>query len=325
MSKKLKNKSLFVAVNLILILVILYSGLRILESTIFFKEQGEEEIISRVIVRDGISFYPRKDITILLIMGINQSGKVEKTEYNHGGAADMVTLVVFDENSQKYDFLSLNRDMMVNMPMLTNSGREAGTYYGQLAYSHTYGDGMKDSCENVRKTVSNLLYGIEVDYYLSMNIDTISTVNDAVGGVTVNIIDDFSAVDPDLPMGEVTLLGKQAVTFVQTRWNVGDELNLSRMERQKEYMDNFVPVFLDKMRENTAFVTELYEQVSDYIVTDCSIQVLDRLQKDYGGFSMGEILSVPGENVLGETYYEFYPDEEALDNLIIDMFYSEIP
>ena len=127
MSKKLKNKSLFVAVNLILILVILYSGLRILESTIFFKEQGEEEIISRVIVRDGISYYPRKDITIVLIMGINQSGKVEKTEYNHGGAADMVTLVVFDENSQKYDFLSLNRDMMVNMPMLTNSGREAGT------------------------------------------------------------------------------------------------------------------------------------------------------------------------------------------------------
>ena len=74
MSKKLKNKSLFVAVNLILILVILYSGLRILESTIFFKEQGEEEIISRVIVRDGISYYPRKDITIVLIMGINQSG-----------------------------------------------------------------------------------------------------------------------------------------------------------------------------------------------------------------------------------------------------------
>lgn len=324
MDKKLRKDLLFVCIILVLVLVVLFSGLRILESTIFLKEESDEQIISRVIVRDGVSYYPRKDITVILVMGINQSGKVEKTEYNHGGAVDMVTLVIFDEKTQNINLLCLNRDLMVDMPMLTNSGREVGTYYGQLAYSHTYGDGMKDSCENVRKTVSNLLYGIEIDHYFSINIDTISAVNDAVGGVTVNVVDDFSNVDPNLPMGEVTLLGEQAVTFVQSRWYVGDELNLSRMERQKEYMTNFVPAFYSRMVENGSFVAEVYSQVSDYIVTDCSVQVLNRLQKDYSEYELGDILSVSGENILGDTYYEFYADEAALDELILRLFYSAI-
>ena len=324
MDKKLRKDLLFVCVILVLVLVILISGLRLLESTIFYKGEAEEQVISRVIVRDGVSYYPRKDINVILVMGINQKGKVEKTEYNHGGAVDMVTLVIFDEKTQKVDLLCLNRDMMVNMPMLTNSGREAGTYYGQLAFSHTYGDGMKDSCENVRKTVSNLLYGIDIDHYFSINIDTISTVNDAVGGVTVNVVDDFSEVDPALPMGEVTLLGEQAVTFVQSRWFVGDELNLSRMERQKEYMSNFVPTFRDKMEDNVTFIADVYSQVSDFIVTDCTLQALNRLQTDYGAYELGEILTVSGNNVLGETYYEFYADEAALDEMILRLFYSEM-
>ena len=37
---------------------------------------------------------------------------------------------------------------------------------------------------------------------------------------------------------------------------------------------------------------------------------------------MGQICSIRGENVLGEQYYEFYPDAEALDALILDLFYA---
>lgn len=322
MNKKLLLKVVLVCIILILVLVVLYSGLQILESTILLREQNQMQTTSKTITRDGVKYYPRQDITVVMLMGINQKGPVVETEYNHGGAVDMVTLMIFDEKTESCNLLSLNRDMMVDMPMLNAHGKEAGIYNGQLAYAHTYGDGMEDSCENVRKTVSNLLYGVTVDYYFSLNMDAIALLNDAVGGVTVNVVDDFSAVDPDLPKGKVTLYGEQAVTFVQTRWYVGDELNLSRMERHKEYMNSFVAKLKEKIHAQSDFAVDVYESVADYIVTDCSVQILSRLEKDYGDYTLGEILSIEGENILGEEYYEFYVDEEALDALVLRLFYA---
>ena len=234
----------------------------------------------------------------------------------------MIALLVFDEKSEQCTVVSLNRDLMVDMPALDKTGKEVDLYYGQLALSHTFGDGMQDSCENVRKTVSNLFYGLKIDYYFSMNIDAIAMLNDAVGGVKVNIKDDFSAVDPNLPMGEVLLMGQQAVTFVQTRWNVGDELNSSRMERQKEYMQNFVPTLKKQWDEQSEFIVTTYSKVADYIVTDCNAQIVSRLASDYGDYSINRYLTLDGRNVLGDQYYEFYADARKLDSLILELFYT---
>lgn len=322
MNKKMRLKLLFVAVILVLVLVVLYSGLQILESTVFFKNTDQSQTASKVIIKDGVKYYPRQDITVILLMGVNQSGTVVPTEHNHGGAVDMVVLMVFDQKTKTCNLVNLNRDMMVDMPMLNTYDKPQGTYYGQLAYSHTYGDGMEVSCENVKTTVSNFLNGIYIDHYFSLNMDAIGVLNDAVGGVTVTVVDDFSAIDPQIPMGTVTLFGEHAVNFVQARGNVGDELNISRMERHKEYMRSFVNALKAKLSEGEGFFLNTYEKVSDYIVTDCSLQVLSRLESDYRDYPMGEVMTISGENILGEIYYEFYPDEEARMDLLLELFYA---
>lgn len=322
MDRKLLSRLVFVCVILALVLLVLYSGFQVLEAAVLSPTEHQLQTESKTITRDGIKYFPRKDITVLMLLGINREGKVQATQFNQGGAVDMVTLVIFDEQKEEYAILPLNRDMMVDMPALNEYGREVDTYYSQLAYAHTYGDGMEVSCENVRKTVSNLLYGAQIDYYLAMSMDTIGILNDAVGGVTVEVKDDFSAVADDLPVGQVTLSGEQAVTFVQSRWGVGDQLNLSRMERQEAYMENFVERLGQALDEQTGFVENTYGQIADYIVTDCSVQILSRLEKDYGDYTMGSTRSIRGENVLGEQFYEFYPDEQALDALILELFYA---
>ena len=322
MNRKLMFRLMFVCVILALLFLILYSGFRVLESTVFLDSPQETQSESKTIVSDGVKYFPRKDITVLMLMGINREGKVQPTEFNHGGAVDMVNLVIFDEEKEQYHILALNRDMMVNIPVLNSYGKAVDTYYGQLAYAHTYGDGMVISCENVRKTVSDLLYGLEIDYYLAMNMDTIGILNDAVGGVTVEVTDDFSAVSSDLPMGTVKLTGEQAVTFVQSRMGVGDQLNLSRMARHEEYMAHFMEALGRALEEQPGFAEKTYGKITDYVVTDCTVQILSRLEKDYGDYTPGRICAVPGENVLGEEYYEFYPDGEALDGLILELFYA---
>jgi LCP family protein required for cell wall assembly len=281
--------------------------------------QDGENVASKTILRDGVEYFPRQDLTTVLLIGVDEFGPVKDSGfYTNTGAADVNILLVFDETNQVVNVLHLNRDTMVRMPVLGIGGKPAGTYYGQLALSHTYGSGLEDSCKNTVKTVSDFLYGIEIDYYVAMNMDVIAIMNDAVGGVTVNVTDDFSAIDPTIPVGEVTLQGQQATHFIRAR-NLGDKLNTSRMQRHKEYMAGFLKA-LDSAELET--LLDAYEQASPYMVTDCSANALSGMLERFADFPLGEVVSPEGRNVLGETYYEFYVDEAALDDLILRLLYA---
>ncbi len=325
--KRTKSNPLIIILIIILVLVLIFSSLMLIDS-IFAPPasdvQTESVSSSKTITRDGVKYYPRQDITVFLMMGIDESGPVKASEsYNNTGEADMVSLIVFDEKDKTYDIVALNRDTMLNMPTLGIGGKPAGTSYAQLALSHTYGSGLEDSCENTEKTVSDFFNGLNIDYYVSMNMDAIAILNDAVGGVTVNVTDDFSAVDSSIPKGEVTLKGEQALSFVQTRKDVGDQLNISRMERHKAYMEGFMTSLGNKLKESDTFAIEAYNSVSDYIVTDCSANTFSNVLNKYADYNLDEIVSPEGKNVDTNTYMEFHVDEEKLDELTLRLFYSK--
>lgn len=325
MKRRRRKKDLaFLGVILILVLVMLYSGLQIVESTVLYHEEdGQGQLKSKTITRDGVDYFPRQDITVVMVLGIDQYGRVEDSQaYNNRGAADMVMLLIFDEKNECCNVLHLNRDTMLRMPVLGLGGKQAGTYFGQLALSHTYGNGLTDSAENTRDTVSQFLNGIRIDYYLAMNMDAIAILNDAVGGVTVNVTEDFSQVDPSIEMGEMTLMGQQAINYVRTRKDIGDQLNLSRIERQKKYIDGFVEAFRRKQEADPEFIVSAYQDVAKYLVTDCSLNTISGMIDRYEGYGIHEVLTPEGENVLGEEYYEFYVNEEKLDALILRLFYA---
>ena len=314
---------LFFGVILILVLVMFYSGLQILESTVFRSPQEDGTIASKTVIRDGVKYFPRQDITIVMLIGVDQYGEVTPSlGYQNAGLADMISLLIFDEREQNCRVLALNRDTMLEMPVLGIGGKVAGTAFGQLALSHTYGTGMEDSCENTRNAVSKFLHDLSIDYYVAMNMDAISILNDAVGGVTVTVSDDFSEINPDIPMGEVTLMGKQAIDFVRSRSGVGNQLNVSRMERQKAYMQGFMTSLHRSMQEGAGFGLSTYETVSPYLVSDCSWNVINSLMNRYKDYEIVEVVSPAGRNVAGAEYYEFYVDEASLDDLILRLFYA---
>ena len=324
MAKGRKNRSVItIALIIFLAVVVAFSGFKIYEAVNVGVTDSENiEHKSKSITVDGVSYFPRQDITVLMLMGIDERGPVQKTDsYVNTGENDMVALAVFDEVEKTYNVLVLNRDTMMDVHVLGIGGKEAGTIFAQLALAHTYGSGLEDSCENTVRTVSDFLSGLTVDYYVSMNMDAISILNDAVGGVTVNVTDDFSKVDESIPMGEVTLNGEQALSFVQTRKDVADQLNVSRLERHKEYIGNFVSAFNEKVKGSDTFVLEVYEDVAPYVVSDCSINSMSSMLNRYADYTLGEVVTPEGENVYSGEYMEFYADEANLQKLILDMFY----
>ena len=161
-----------------------------------------------------------------------------------------------------------------------------------------------------------------INYYLAINMDAIEILNDAVGGVTVNVTDDFSLVDPTIGKGQVTLKGTQALSFVRSRKDVGTQMNLSRMARHREYMNGLALALTESVRQSDSFVTSVYDQMSEYMVTDCSVNAVSGLMQRCADYALKENISLEGENILGEEYYEFHVDEEKLDELILRLFYA---
>lgn len=319
---KPQKKAIVLCVILVLVLVVMIGGLRILESTVFSSPE-EPTVAGKTVTRDGIDYFPRQDITVVMALGIDERGPVMSSQsYRNYGESDAVILLILDQKEESYSLLCLNRDTMVDMPVLGIGGKRAGTFHGQLALSHTYGDGLEISCENTRQTVSDLLGGITIDHYVAMNMDAIGIVNDAVGGVTVNVTDDFSLVDPSIVMGPMTLNAAQALVYVQSRHDVGNQLNISRMGRHEEYMQGLMAALRQKLDSSDSFVLDLYDKVDEYMVTDCSANVINSLMQHCAHYTLKEIVSPVGENVLTEEYYEFHLDEEALDALILRLFYA---
>lgn len=322
-NRKPRSQAVFLGVILLLILVMIGSLAQIVRYTIWGNDAGEQDAASKTVIKNGVAYFPRQDITVVMVAGIDQQGKVQASgSYNNHGAADMIMLLILDDANEKYDVLYLNRDTMMPVPVLGIGGKPAGTYFGQLALAHTYGTGLEDSCENTRKAVSDFLMGVRIDYYMVMNMDAVSILADAVGGVTVNVEEDFSSVDPAIPMGTVTLKGEQALNYVRTRKAVGDQLNLSRIDRQKKFMNGFVDAFREAGGSDTKFFASTYDAVAEYLVTDCSVKTVNNLYQRYSEYTLGQIYTPEGENIKGEKYYEFYADEEKLEDLTLQLFYA---
>lgn len=317
------KKSMTLIGVLMIIFGFIVGGIWFYENKIYSQTIEESAYTSKTITRNGVNYFPRQDITVILAMGIDELGPVQSSGYyRNNGESDAIFLLVLDQTAEKYSVLCLNRDTMVEMPVLGLGGKNAGTFFGQLALSHTYGEGLQDSCENTRDTVSNLLGGITIDHYVALNMDAIAVINDAVGGVTVNVTDDFSDIDSAITMGEYTLKGQQALTFVQTRKDLGNQLNISRMDRHEEYLKGFMEAFSTKLDSDNLFAIGLYDDVSSYMVTDCSATVISGLMERCSDYTLEKVISPEGENILAE-YYEFYVDEEKLDQIIVETFYAE--
>lgn len=325
MGKQKKPRSIGVfCVLLILVLVILYSGLQILESTVFNKApETDGETTSKTITKDGVQYFPRQDITVMMVLGIDNTGPVKSSNfYRNDGSADSIMLLILDNNVEECTVLYLNRDTMLEMDALGVNGEYAGVAYGQLALAHTYGSGLEDSCENVKNTLMKFIHGLTVDYYVAMNMDAVTILNDAVGGVTVNVVEDFSEVDESIPMGEVTLMGDQVLNYIRTRKNVGDQKNATRMERHTEYVANFLERLREKEAENTDFLLNIYEEVAPYIVTDCTVNTLSNLLQQYSEYQITEIVIPEGDNYINNDHYEFHIDEDKFEDLVIELFYA---
>lgn len=319
-----RNSTIIKVLTFVLVVLLGAGGLYFQKSTSQDKGETQPDFAKKTIEVNGVEYFPRQDISTFLIIGIDKMGIVESSgSYRNDRNADVILLLVFNETEQNYNVVCLNRDTMVNMPILGITGANAGKAYQQLALSHTYGSGLVDSCENVRDTVSGLLNNVPVDNFISMNMDGIQIITDALGGVDVYLEAPLIEIDERLSyIGTHHLDGDLAIKFVRSRQGVGDQLNSSRMERQKLYMQGIEQVFKAKDETSRTLLKNVYEQLADYMVSDCSINDFTTLVDGYMNYTCKDIIIPEGEYRMGDEFMEFYLNESKFQSLLIDLLYE---
>lgn len=278
---------------------------------------------------DGAWYTPRKNLDVVLFLGLDRSTQDESIP-THGSYAqsDAILLLAADRDSKSCKVIYLNRDTMVEIQDFDNSGKPSGAYTAQLALAYAHAQALtgndRTAARAAMDAVSGLLYGVEIDHYVTLTMDGLVVLNDLIGGVEVEIRDDFSAIDSTLVQGEtVTLLGRHALNYVRARWWVGDSTNLERMERQAQYLEILQKKLSDLAEQDEGFVLSALMAANDYMTSDCTVQQLAELSDIIRNCETDGILRLEGKAVMGEQYVEFHPDEAFLQKLVVDCFYEQ--
>ena len=282
------------------------------------------------ILVDGEVWEYNRDIMTFLCMGVDaRSGIGKEKTPGKAGQADAILMAVVNPGKEDISVIAINRDTMTDIEIYDTAGMYLEEETAQLTLQYAYGDGREKSCELMERAVSELFYGIPIHGYGALDMQSIATLNDAVGGVEVTILEDMTKFRWDWSEGtKILLKGEDALFYIRERDEESGELgtNIRRVERQKQYLTAYVAKLKQKIKEDVTFPVTLLGQIQKHMVTSLSVQEITFLADTLLGyeFSMDNIISIPGESKMGERHEEFYIDDAALKQIVIEVFYDKV-
>lgn len=267
------------------------------------------------------------NIRTYLFMGIDTDEPVHKAKDGiSGGQADALFLLVADKEAKKLSVISIHRNLMTTVQVYNEEGENIGHEKLQICLQHGYGDGERLSCQRTADCVSNLFYNLPIHGYLSLNMGGIGLLNDALGGVKLDVMQDIENQERNvhLTAGETKVLsGDEAYVYVRSRDVTEFDSASDRLARQEQYLNHMIPVMLKKIRSASSAVS-VYGKAEDYIYSNIDFARLADEFSEMTYDSSEGIQDIPGEVVMGNQFEEFYADEAALYKLILDVFYVKV-
>lgn len=326
--KSIKIRLVVTGVLLLLAAVLLYAGGRRMETSGQSQQRGDltQTEQEQTCVVDGVTYRKKTDIVSILVIGVDRDSTQQADGPYEGGQADFQRLIVVDTANKTVQQLKIDRDTITDVVMLGYLGSPIGTQKMQISLAHGFGDGKEESCAYARQAVEALLGEGTVDFYLAMNLDGIPTLNDLVGGVTVTLEDDFSALDPEMIQGAtLTLHGKQAEYFVRSRMNIGEGTNEARMLRQEAYLSQLLTQLRQQLEQEKQRTAEVLDALADYMVTDMPRGRMINEVWAARDYTVEQPLALEGEHKVAEDgFMEFYPEESSVQQAVLELFWQPV-
>ena len=296
-------------------------------------QPGKDSQIDKTVDGDVITYkgkqyrYNDKIVTFLLL-GIDRG---DPDSFDPGNChvmafSDAVILAAMDFKNDKITFYTVSRDTMCQYTKVSETGEFVTDAVGQLAIPFSYGDGREMSLELTKNAVSGIFNDLPIYSCSAMYLEGFYQLNDIIGGVTLTPMETVEFGDARVEAGEETTLDSEhAEAYIRYRSHT-EQGNLDRMERQKHYFRTLVNQVLSKCRKNIRTAIQVYNAISDNVVTDLKLSdILYLATKATKMDVTSEIRTVPGEVELSEdNYAEFYVDQEGCFEMLLGIYYEQI-
>lgn len=299
---------------------------------LIFRETPREETLGQLDGRfesaityqqgDEILHYREATLTNLLLIGVDREEAAAMDGLaQEGGQADFLLLVTADRENRAIILTHIDRDTITEIGTYGIFGDRAGSTVTQICLAHAFGSTEAQRCENTVQAVSELFGGIVIEGYIAMDMGEIARLNDALGGVTVTLEDDFSAIDATMTAGAtLTLQGDQAEIFLRYRSMLARSTNERRMQRQRTYMT----AALTAMDEKAAADWEqLLSTMQDSIHTNVAqAELADDLNR-WQRYDRSDIQPMKGSHTIDEDgFVAFYPDQAWMEQYLTAHFFE---
>lgn len=329
----IKKKTFLIAIISIFIFFVFLTGCFILVRA-FGKThlQNKADIPTQPFRYQNKLYIYNENIITFLVMGIDNGKEIfepweAEIDSIGNGQADALFLAIMNTEDNTIKIIGINRNTMTDIYYCDDIEGAYPTFFSQIALQHAYGKNGKVGCEYQLKVVQKLFYNLPIHGYAAVNVAAVPAINDIVGGVDVDVLEDLTSHDPDLIEGShVHLMGESAYWYVKYR-DIDQFASVDmRTKRQAQYLKGFIDVSKQSVKENPFVALQLYEELMPQMDTDITTSEVVYLASllPQCHFDENSFYSIPGETVMGETYEEFYPDEDALLTLILDIFYKEV-
>ena len=273
---------------------------------------------------NGNTYELNKSLVTVAAIGVDREAfGLDDNKIGTAGQADLILLLTLDLDTGSVRSIMIPRDTMVDVDLYTVDGQYVGVNNTQICLSFAYGDGGKTSAKNVLTSASRVLYGIPLQLYGAMDLAGIAALNDAVGGVTVTLQNDYNGASAGQ---QITLSGQQAHSFVRDRNTEDLNSDAARRVRQQQYLHAFIGKAESAARQDFGIVRRLYNVAMDYAFTNMSLAKITYLASTLlsKGASMSEIITLQGELKDADPYPEYTLDEQAVFETVLDVFYTRV-
>ena len=266
-----------------------YSDLRSTTDEMYKPVEAQEQHTSRQ--ERPLDVDKGEDPFSVLIMGVDTDGPD-----NMSGRSDTLMLLTINPNTEKTSIVSIPRDTYTEIV-----GR--GTM-DKINHAYAFG-GTSMTVNSVQK-----LFDVPVDYYVSVNMEGMQQIVDAVGGIDVVPPLTFSQGEYTFVEGQTTHMdGPKALAYSRMRKNdpSGD---YGRQHRQRQVIEATMQsvASLDSVMNYRSILGAM----STNMRTNMSFEdMMDMFNNYRSSVSDVEQLQLSGSGtMMNGVYYEIIPDEE---------------
>ncbi|MGG5358130.1 MULTISPECIES: LCP family protein [unclassified Enterococcus] len=229
----------------------------------------------------------------VLLLGLDTGG-LGRTEQ---GRSDTMMVVTVNPKQKKSTIISLDRDIYTNI-----------VGYGTVdKLNHAYAFGGVDMAMD---SIEQLL-DIPIDHYVTINLDGMEDLINAVGGIEVNNKIDFTLDGVHVGVGKQTLDGEKGLAYSRMR-HEDPEGDIGRQRRQREVVTKIVNKVLSL--NGVSNYRQILKAVEKNVTTDLDWDdMLDVATNYTAAFNKIQQDQLQGESTtINDIYYQILGQNELL-------------